>query len=169
MLEAIILHYDYNTWANDLLLKTMEQLTDAQYNAPNCSGNGSTRDTLAHLLSTQVAWFSWLDGSLPLQQALAPHLKGEDIRTVEDAQQKWVTVDEQTKRYLAQLTEEQVMEEQPFTLPNGTSSSMPLWQFQTHVANHATHTRGQIIAAIRREGISPGSYDMVRYLMSRPS
>jgi uncharacterized damage-inducible protein DinB len=42
---------------------------------------------------------------------------------------------------------------------------MRLGELIMHVANHGTHTRAQIVAAIRRAGYNPGNYELLRFLM----
>jgi len=167
MRELITNFYEYDSWATEKLLKTLEQLTPEQYTAPGCSGHGSIRDTLAHLLNVQYGWLSWYDGSMEIPAAFTASAPKENFVTVESAHARWKVVDAQTRAFLGNLTEKQLTEEKSFTRSNGVTSSLPLWKLLLHTANHGTHTRGQIIAAVRRAEINPGWYDLIGYEMSK--
>ncbi len=41
-------------------------------------------------------------------------------------------------------------------------------KLRLHTANHGTHTRAQVVAAIRRAGYNPGNIEMLRYVMTHP-
>ncbi len=165
MLEMIKNFYAYNAWAMEILLKSLEQVTEEEYTALGCSGHGSIRDTLAHLMGTQWGWFSWFDGSQSAVESIALHITGEEIDTPEKAAEKWKAVHVQTNACLGILTEDNIRKEWSATLPNGFTMSLPLWQLLLHVANHGTHTRAQIIAAVRRLGHNPGIYELFRYAL----
>lgn len=167
MLELIQTHYAYNTWATDRVLQSLEALTPEEYATVEASGHGSIRDTLAHLISTEWGWFSWFDGSKPMSVAYRLRFGGEEIPTPAKARERWAPVREQVERTIAAQTEASVAESWGFTLPNGFAASLPLWKMLLHVANHSTHTRAQIVAAIRRAGHAPQNVDLINYLLFR--
>ena len=167
MLELIQTQYAYNTWATERVLQSLEALTPEEYATVEASGHGSIRDTLAHLISTEWGWFSWFDGSKPMSVAYRLRFGGDEIPTPAAARERWAPVREQVERTIAALTEEVVNESWGFTLPNGFAASLPLWKMLLHVANHSTHTRAQIVAAIRRAGHAPQGIDLIHYLLFR--
>ncbi len=166
MIDAIKNFYGYNTWANNRLIEKLGELDPVAYKETYCSGNGTIRDTLHHLLNTQWGWTSWYDGSMTVQQGASAKLPDSDVATPEAAKARFQTIDEQTWAYLDSLTEEAVFADKPVVMPNRPTMSMPLWKMLMHTANHATHTRGQIISAIRGTGLAPGSFDMFLYILS---
>ena len=46
--------------------------------------------------------------------------------------------------------------------------SQPLGELMLHVANHGTHTRAQIAAAVRRLGKDPGVLEYLKFAMMHP-
>lgn len=166
MIEAIKDFYGYNTWANNRLIAKLGELDPVSYNETYCSGNGTIRETLQHLLSTQWGWLSWFDGSMTVQQGASAKIPDSDVETLEAAKARFKAIDEQTWRYLNSLTDETVFADMPVVMPNRPTTSMPLWKMLMHTANHATHTRGQIVAAIRSTGLAPTSFDMFLYTLS---
>lgn len=168
MLRAIQLHYRYNSASTAALLEALRALTREQYLAPGCSGHGSIRDTLAHLLTTQWGWFSWFDGSTEPARAMALRVAPEEVDALDDARRRWEAIDRQTGRCIGLLTEANLVQEWELAMP-GRKLSLPLWQLLLHVANHGTHTRAQIVAALRRAGHAPGDYELFRFALAERS
>jgi uncharacterized damage-inducible protein DinB len=167
MLELIKTLYAYNSWATGQLLTALDQLTEEEHTAPGCSGHGSIRDTLAHFIGTQWSWFSWFDGSITAAQSIGLKVTSEEVNTSRKRGERWQAVDKQTRDCLDKLTEESVRQVWSATLPSGFVMALPLWQLLLHVANHGTHTRAQIVAAIRRLGHAPGVFEFFRFVVAQ--
>jgi uncharacterized damage-inducible protein DinB len=167
MLKMIRMFYAYNSWATSQLINSLDQLSAEELTAPGCSGHGSIRHTLAHFLGTQLGWFSWFDKSLTAQESITLRVSPDEIDTPEKLKQKWQSIDEQTHNCLDQLTEVGVNDIWFASFPNGFSMALALWQLLLHVANHGTHTRAQIVAAVRRFGFEPGIYEFFRFALSQ--
>jgi uncharacterized damage-inducible protein DinB len=165
-LDTIRYSYHYNSWATERVLTALEQLTPAEYIAPGCSGHGSIRDTLAHFMSSQLGWFSWFDGSLDVVTSMKPQFGSPDIPTVAAARTRWAPIAERTEACLATLTDDALHEIKHWSAPGVPPGQAILWRLMLHVANHGTHTRGQIVAAIRRAGKDPGVVEMMAYVMT---
>jgi uncharacterized damage-inducible protein DinB len=167
-LETLRYFYRYNAWATERVLTALEGLSEAEYTAPGCSGHGSIRDTLAHFLSTQQGWFSWFDGSMDVVASMKPAFGSADIPTVAAARERWTPIAERTDKLLARLTEEEVHGVRSWSVPGMPPGQAILWRLMLHVANHGTHTRAQIVAAIRRAGKEPGNIEMMSYIVTGP-
>jgi uncharacterized damage-inducible protein DinB len=166
-LEMIKMFYDYNSWAMGMLIASLQKLSEEQLTAPGCSGHGSIRDTLAHLLSTQKGWFSWFDKSMTAEESIKLRITSEEIDDPGKLSKTWKSIDRQTDECLNMLSETDVNENWSASLAGGFTITLPLWQLLLHVANHGTHTRAQIVAAIRRFGQEPGIYEFFRFALSR--
>lgn len=164
--DAIKTFYAYNTWATEQLIAAMKGLSSEEYGTVEASGHGSIQNTFAHFLSVQWKWFSWFDGSLPVDEAIALSVSADEIDTVEQAEERWRTIDEQTRSCVDDLDTEQLRDLWSFEFP-WSKGSLPLWQLTLHIANHQTHTRSQIVAAIRRAGHDPGIYEFLHYVLSQ--
>src|SRR5688500_8022114 len=106
MLELIQALFRYSSRATAQLLDALERLTPEEYTAPGCSGHGSIRDTLAHLLAVEWGWISELDGSMTPAEAEALDVKGEEVASLAEARRRWAEIDAQTSRCVAGLSEE---------------------------------------------------------------
>ncbi|MDP9179307.1 MAG: DinB family protein [Gemmatimonadota bacterium] len=163
MFELIKTCFAYSSWATAQVLDAVEQLTPEEYNAPGCSGHGSIRDTLAHLMAAQWRWLSWFDGSVTATLAQQLNVTGESIDTVGKARERWLGIDTQATECVNGLNDDKLRDLWNWTLPTGRSDSLPLWKLLMHVANHGTHVRAQIIAAVRRAGHQPSNIDFLNY------
>ena len=166
MLELVKTYYAYNSWAAAKLLDSLEQLNPQELAAPGCSGHGSIRDTLAHFMTTQFGWFSWFDGSFTVSEAYAVRIPGDSIDTIAKARDRWLPIDKQATDCVNGLSEEKLRDIWSWALPTGGSGSLPLWEALVHVANHGTHTRAQIVAAIRRAGHDAPNIDFLNYSLT---
>jgi uncharacterized damage-inducible protein DinB len=163
MIETIKTFYAYNSWATARLIDSLAQLAPDELKAPGASGLGSIVDTLAHLMGSQWGWISWLDGSLTTTQAMTLRVAPESVDTVPKAREGWNPIDTQTIRAIASLTDDKLRDVWTWTHPKSGTNSLPLWRLLMHVANHGTHTRAQINAAIRRLGHDPKNIDFLNY------
>jgi uncharacterized damage-inducible protein DinB len=165
--QLLQLFYTYNFWATSQLIEVLKGLSEEEISTPGCSGHGSIRKTMAHLFTTQWGWFSWFDKSRSAQEAMTLRITPEEIDTPDKLQHKWQEIKKQTNDCLEKLTPQDLMENWTASTAGGFTMTLPLWKLLMHVANHGTHTRAQIVAAIRRLGHDPGSYEFFRYALSQ--
>lgn len=168
MHELITYFYAYNSWATERVLASCEQLSTDEYNAPGCSGNGSIGETLSHLILVQQGWVAWFAGNMEMREAVSIMTK-EKLVTLEEARNRWASVDAQTNQFVLSQTDDSLNAIRTFTRMNGKEEAHPLWKLMMHTANHGTHTRAQIVAAIRRAGHEPQNIDLLNYVLNVPT
>jgi len=169
MIEAALsmakVQFAHNRWANELLLDSLKDLPQEQFRAAACSGNGSIGATAAHLVLVHQSWTAWLSGSATLQEAFSIVKKADELPDAESVRKRWSEVDESSTAYVDGLTEEAFVTERVFSLPNGTQSSLPLWQMLLQLTSHGVHTRGQIVSALRQVGVKPVEVSFIQFCM----
>lgn len=158
MLPAIHTLFAYNTWATDKLLDQLAPLSADELET-NASGHGSILKTLNHLLDVQWDYTAWFDGSLDAAESSKVHV---DMPTIEIAKQRWLEIDRQTSAMIAALDEAALDK-----IWDWGKGALPLGPMLLHVANHQTHTRGQMLAAIRRLGRETQGLDLLFFLYAR--
>lgn len=170
MIEAALsmakVQFAHNRWANANLLGFLKTIPAAQYQEAPCSGNGPIGATVAHLVLVQQSWISWLDGSLSLPDAFAVTRNGGELKDAAAAHERWTEVDAQTTDYLDSLTDEAFVTERAFSMPNGFSSSLPLWEMLLQLTSHGVHTRGQIVSAVRATGTKPPEVSFLNFCLA---
>lgn len=163
MFELFQTLFRYNTWATEKLLESLAQLDEGEWVLSGCSGRGSIRETLAHLFTAQLRWTSRFDRSKGDDEVFKIKIETSDIDTLEKAKEVFEKIDTQTKRWVESLDEPQLREVRSWTAPGNKTVFLPLWKLAFHPINHQTHSRGQILAAIRRAGHSPRELDFFFY------
>ncbi len=166
MIKTLQRMYRYQDWAMLQLWPGLDSLTDEELNTP-CSGVGSVRETLAHLIAVQDGWFQWFDGSKTPEQAQAARRNAAPLSSVADAKPLWREASDRAQRCVGRLTEADLEKVWTAERPGGVTMALPLGEMMLHVANHGTHTRGQIAAAVRRLGGNPGVLEYLRFAMEQ--
>lgn len=166
MLDLIQLYYHFNDWATGVVFESCEALTQQEYDAPGCSGNGSIGQTLTHAILVEQGWFAWFRDSIEMKDAVAI-MTSKEFATLFDARDHWQNVVKpQTDGFIEQLSEDMLLTRRTFTRRNGKSESDILWKFMLHTANHGTHTRAQVVSAVRRFGHEPQNVDLLNYILN---
>lgn len=151
------------------LWPVLDGMTAEELDAPGCSGNGSIRQTLTHLIRVQNGWFLWFDGTLSAADAQSMRKKGNDFASMADARAAWREASDRAEACVAKLGDAEVAKVWTAQRPDGMTLSLLLGEMLLHVANHGTHTRAQIAAAIRRLGKEPGVLEYMKFALMHPA
>lgn len=162
MLDYIHMIYDYNYWGNGRILDTCEQLTQTELDAPTKNGYASLRATLVHTMHANWIWRSRWQGVSP--QTV---LDERDYPTLAAIRERWQHEEQQTRAFLATLTEEKLAADLTYLNLKGVTFTLPLWQTMVHLANHGTQHRSEVAFMLTALDRSPGDLDMSLFLNSR--
>src|SRR5882757_5914344 len=80
-------------------------LTAEDLDTPGCSGNGTIRGTLTHLVRVQNGWFTWFDGTLSAADAQSMRRKDADFATVAEARAAWREASDRAEACVAKLSD----------------------------------------------------------------
>jgi uncharacterized damage-inducible protein DinB len=148
--------FDYNYWARDRQLQTCGALTEEQFLRPLGNSFPSLRDTLTHLLAVEWLWLERWRGRSP-RTLLAP----EEFPTLAALSQRWQTVEQEMREYVAGLTEEALDCPMTFVNTRGKTWTYELWRMIVHLLHHQTYHRGQVTALFRQLGVQPPKVDFL--------
>lgn len=161
MKEYIRFLYQFNTWANTLILDTCDQLSLHEFLRGQGSSTAapSIRDTLVHTMGAHEIWLARWGGVSPTR-VLDPN----DFGTVPLLREYWEQVDYHTHGFI-QAAEENVLQDMMrYTNTQGKSLAYPRWQTMVHQVNHATQHRSETALLLTQAGHSPGDLDLLRYM-----
>lgn len=157
MLDAIRPLYAYSAWANARILDTAERMNLQQFIAQN-NGAGSIREILVHTASGQWIWLErWL-GRAP--RAMWNPAEFPYVATLRS---RWAEVEDETARFVAGLTEDDLARELTYVNMRGETWTYPLWKMLLHQVNHATQHRSEAALLMTERGHSPGDLDLLVY------
>lgn len=162
-LDDIQLLFDYNYWANQLMLTTAVNLSPEQFTQPTDFPWGDVRRTLIHLLDAEHMWRNLCQTS----QVVNPRLgEIEEFPTLESIADYWHIEEQAMRAYLNSLTDDDVESILRYDIPEGTRERV-LWHCLVHVVNHGTQHRSEIATMLTNFGYSPGSIDITYFLNIR--
>lgn len=154
---------DYHYWARDRVLDAAEALTPEQFTRDMGSSFRSIRDTLAHVYSSEWAWYQRWQGVSP-----TGHLSAEQFPDVASLRSAWTGHEAKMRAFLASLGDDgldRMFEYQAF---NGQSAASRFSQMLQHVINHGSYHRGQVTTMLRQLGASPArSVDLIAFFRER--
>lgn len=162
-LVDIQLMYDYNDWANGLILAKSAEVTQEQFVAPTTHSWGSLRGTLVHTLDTEWSWRILLDqGELVFDE-----MKPEDFPAVEVVKARWDEEKAAWHEYLNRLTDADMTNIIRYVIPEGDTRERVLWHCLYHVVNHGMQHRSEAAHMLTQYGYSPGNLDFSVYMLQR--
>ncbi|MDQ6694125.1 MAG: hypothetical protein M3014_06850 [Chloroflexota bacterium] len=138
--------FRHNTWANVTLLTACEGLSAEQLDATLRGTFGSVRDTLLHIVGSEVSYVERVTGALPGE----PHKEGEmpGIETLKN-DVRWAG-EELLKLALNAGPEEMVTQ-----LRHGRKRFYKLTGLLTQAINHSTEHRSHVATILTQQGIKP--------------
>ncbi|MES2415857.1 MAG: DinB family protein [Pseudomonadota bacterium] len=167
-------HARYNCWINERIYTSCEQLTDQQRKLDRGAFFGSIHRTLNHLVVTDQVWLRRFARSGVETGTPFPALEGELIEIPEAYALDMVPFDDWQALKAKRVQLDAAMEAWTHAMPEGyplmtmaysNSRGMrrehPAWQAITHLFNHQTHHRSQVITLLTQAGIDFGVTDML--------
>jgi uncharacterized damage-inducible protein DinB len=155
--------FDYDRWANALVLDACRKLTAEQYAAEPVPGWSSVRSTVAHIAIVTDGWLRGLGGD-----HVTDFPTEADLPTIDDAARLLERAYGVIDAALSSLTPERLATPQLFR-GGGRSATLPPWVMLRHLVNHGTYHRGQVAAKLKRLGVEPPATDLVFWAFQRPS
>ncbi|QPC82330.1 DinB family protein [Phototrophicus methaneseepsis] len=160
-IDDIKLMFDYNVWANHLILDMAEQVTLEQLWMPQSVSWGSLGGTLVHNMDTEFGWRILIQKGFP-----TPVLKNEDFPDVAAIRARWTAEESDMQAYLDSLTDEDM--ETVIRYQGDVPRERVLWHCLWHVVNHGMQHRSECAAMLTNFGYSPGDLDFTLYLNNHP-
>lgn len=154
--------FDYNYWANHLLLDRAENVSAEQFTAPAPHSFGSLQGTLVHTLHGERLWRLLLQG-----QDFWSELRAVDFPSVATVRQRWQEEEAAMWGYLDSLRDEDMLRIVRYEVGGGVQRERVLWHCLFHLVNHGTQHRSEAAAILTTCGQSPGDIDFTRFLNER--
>ena len=155
--------YDYNEWANRVVLEAASALREEQLQAPIPGlAYVSILGTLAHLLGTELSWLSRWQGA-PLPAIPGP----ADFASFAALRDRWEPHAATLLAFVGALSDDDVRATLQYANTSGDRFANPLHELLAHVVNHGTQFRGEAAVGLTALGHSPGNLDLLRFLRNR--
>jgi uncharacterized damage-inducible protein DinB len=150
---------DYTIWANQIAIQWLNQINDEQWKQVIPSSFNSVEKTAIHMTSAQKVWIDYWR-NVPNPVFLSTRFEG----TKQDLIQIWHTASADLKNFIETYPEENYLQQVTFKWPRGGEGSMEFWQSFSHMINHTTYHRGQLVTLLRHTGFTNfSSTDLATY------
>jgi uncharacterized damage-inducible protein DinB len=147
----------YTLWANRLCLETAAGIPHEALTRDAGVSFGSLLGTLAHILRSQRRWLARFTGQMQPEAVEFP-----DLETLTAG---WAETAAQLEFFLASLTEDQLAADITWEDTELGPVTRPLWQPVSHMVNHSTYHRGQVVSLMRQLGYQPPKTDLIFFFL----
>ena len=154
--------FDYNAWANRIILDAVARLPDDQYFRDMKSSFGGVHGTLCHIVWVEQVWLHRWQGKP--NPAVA---QGKDLMTLAELRSRWEMVEAARGRFVAELNDSRLEETRVVKPSTGGEYIHTFRQMFRHFINHSSYHRGQIVTFLRQLGAQPPSTDLILYYRQR--
>lgn len=142
--------FRYNQWANNLIIKALEQADSRTTEMVNL---------LAHINRAQEIWLSRIlhTGNSQGGPELWPEEKFDEIKKqLQESSEEWA-------EFIETMNEDHFKEEHQYANSKGKLFTSSMEDVIIHVINHSTHHRAQISQLLREQGDNPPPTDYIFY------
>lgn len=161
--EQIRLLARYNQWMNEKVYKASAGLSDQVRKADAKANYKSVHSTLNYLLWADYVWLGRFTKETPLAKEYPSGPIGVDLHgDWESLQAARKDMDDDFLAWSEQVSDEWLASDYSWhsVLTNKTITK-PAWLLVTHLFNHQTDHRGQVITLLRQQGATVGDSDLL--------
>lgn len=167
-LADIVTIFEYNYWANRLILTAAARVAPEQFAAPTAFPRSGLRGTLVHIMDTEFGWRTMIENARHTDHWNAPELLETEFPTLTSIEARWREEESDMRRFLAACDDERMMEIVRYVTDEGNTRERVLWHCLYHIVNHGTQHRSEAAAILTDYGQSPGDVDFTFFLNQHP-
>jgi len=158
--SQLVMLTKYNLWANTKVSEFLLKLDPALLDKELISSFKTIRATLYHIWDAELIWFTRLNGTSlaawPSESFDGPNEEAFDLFT---------SLSEKFVSFAESCTEEFLQNVIQYTSIEGKNYSNTVYEILTHVMNHSTFHRGQLITMLRNAGYTDlSSTDYITFI-----
>jgi uncharacterized damage-inducible protein DinB len=153
--------YDYSYWANHRYFAVAEGLTGEQLHKMQGHSWGDVHAMFVHMMSSEWVWLQRWHGASP-----KAHLSKEDFPPLASVKERAGQIEAEMRAFIEAQTEETLQSVITYSNFSGETFHVPLWQMLMHVANHATHHRGELAAMFALMDVPHPEEEAIQYFLN---
>jgi len=149
----------YNQWANEKFIHWAKPINAAQWDKELVSSFPSIAQTVIHIIGAEMIWHDRLL-NIPNPVWLPLNFKGDKNTTLD----VWRKSSELLINFIENINSEHILFKQSYKRINGEAFTQPVYEILSHVFNHSTYHRGQLVTLFRQVGFTDvTSTDLLLY------
>ncbi len=149
--DALLTLYDYNTYANHLVLDAVGQLSEAEQAHQPARSHGSIRHLLLHMLAVEAGYLA------NCQERVSDR---PDLVSLPELRRFWDDVARRMRAYIAALDEAGLARPATISIA-GQELRFPVWQMLLQACMHSAHHRGELAILLGERGHPPATLDII--------
>lgn len=149
----------YNQWANQKFINWMLAISEDQWNQSLVSSFPSIAETVLHIVGAEKVWY---DRLMKVENPiwLPFTFKGGKEETLSE----WSKSSGSLIDFVEHMSNDIINDLIPYKRINGEAFSQPVFEILSHVFNHSTYHRGQLVTLLRQVGFTEvSSTDQLLY------
>jgi uncharacterized damage-inducible protein DinB len=149
----------FNIWANEIVFGWLQEINEEQWNKNVVSSFNSVAATSVHIAGAEKVWLDrWNNIEKPI------FLSDEFNGSKSDLISIWRKASNDIFDFINKLNEDDFEKKLHFKRLNGDEHTMKLSITITHLLNHSTFHRGQLVTQLRQVGFTKvSSTDVITY------
>ena len=150
--DGLFALYRYNAYANDLVLKTVAELSEVKFTQISSPSHSSVHQLLIHMLEVEAFFLS----------TCSSHTMEElpDDATLADILTFYENLEKETHDYLIEITDSDLSRE--IEVPLGDQPlRLAIWQILVQAFVHSTHHRGELSITLTELGHPLPTLDII--------
>jgi uncharacterized damage-inducible protein DinB len=157
--EGLLALYQYNFYANQLVLDVAAKLSPQEWDKSASPSHGSVHALLAHMLGCETFFFC--------QAADQPEpFDSEQLSSLAEIRRLWSALEQEQRRFINGLSAEQIMRPVSITL-RGQALVFPVWEMLMQGAIHSTHHRGELSIVLTELGYPLPTLDILLHFIQQ--
>jgi uncharacterized damage-inducible protein DinB len=139
---------NYNQWANERMSAALQKLTPVQLNLEQKSSFNSIRKTADHIADCEYNWLKRINGDSTWED------KAKNFDAISKMTEFWL---QQSKAFITlveQSNTDKLEEIIAYKNSKGEPFKNELYKIISHVMNHCTYHRGQLVTMMRGAGVT---------------
>ena len=155
---------DYNYWANGLILKYSEKLSDEEFTREIENGPDSVRNILAHIMLAEWLWLDRMQGESRILDDFKKFFRFDRYPTIKECYDDWFDIELRMRDFLAGMSEKQLTESFQYAQSDGGERDNRYVDIFTQLTLHGMQHRAELALILTNMGHSPGNLDYIVYL-----
>jgi uncharacterized damage-inducible protein DinB len=139
----------YNRWANDKVISWCQAIDDHQWNQKIVSSFSSISETVLHVVGAEKIWCERLEDNVNTVWLPSVFTGGKD-----DAIAAWQSSSLSLIEFTEGMAPQRLEDKLFYKRINGEAFTQPVFEVLSHVFNHSTYHRGQIVTMLRQVGFT---------------
>jgi len=149
MIDFVREYASYNYWSNQKICSVAEKLSYEQIHREIASSFPSIQKTLLHMWDAQSIWISRVEG-VSLKEFPSAHFSGTRVDVVKGL----LFTSQKLKEIANEIENSSLHDFIEFSTMKGVRMKSELYQIFSHVFNHGTYHRGQLVTMFRQVGVT---------------